>query len=66
MLSGLFHQKTDSHNALLLKNKIYIPKTLRKEIQKCKHMILHYPRIARTEKYIKFHSTWPRMRTGMD
>jgi hypothetical protein len=54
------------HFNILLNNKIYIPKVLRKEILKWYNTTLHHPGIVRTEKSIKFHSTWPGMRTDIE
>jgi hypothetical protein len=53
-----FTKRVDSHNVILLNNKIYIPKSLRKEILKFYHTTLHHPGIVRTEKSIKSHLTW--------
>jgi hypothetical protein len=44
-----FTKRVDSHNVILLDNKILIPKTLKKEILKWYHTTLHHPRIVRTE-----------------
>jgi hypothetical protein len=54
------------HFNILLNNKIYIPKVLRKEILKWYNTTLHHPGIVRTEKSIEFHSTWPGMRTDIE
>jgi hypothetical protein len=47
-----FTKRVDSHNVILLNNKIYIPKTLRKEILKWYHATLHHPGIVRTKKLL--------------
>jgi hypothetical protein len=59
------HQQKDT-TLILLNNKIYIPKTLRKEILKWYHMTLNHPGIVRTEKSIKSHLNWPGMRTDIE
>jgi hypothetical protein len=61
-----FTKRVDGYNIILLNNKIYIPKTLRKEILKCYHTTLHHPGIDRTEKSIKSHLNWPGMRTDIE
>jgi hypothetical protein len=61
-----FTKRVDGHNIILLNDKIYIPKTLRKEIIKWYHTALHHPGIVRTEKYIKSYLTWPGMRTDIE
>jgi hypothetical protein len=61
-----FTKRVDGHNVIFLNNKIYIPKTLRKEILKWYHTTLHHPGIVRTEKSIKSHLTWPGVRTDIE
>jgi hypothetical protein len=66
MSSGVFHKRMDGLNVILLNNKIYIPKTLRKENLKLYHTTLHHPGIFRTEKPIKSYLTWPGMRRDIE
>jgi hypothetical protein len=47
-----FTKRVDSHNIILLNNKIYIPKILRKEILKWYHTTLHHPGIVRTKNLL--------------
>ena len=47
-----FTKQADSHDFILLNNKIYIPRTLRKQTLKWCHTTLHHPGIIRTEKSI--------------
>jgi hypothetical protein len=61
-----FTKRVESRNVILLNNKIYIPKTLRKEILKWNHTTLHHPGIVRTENSIKSHLTWPGVRTDIE
>jgi Integrase zinc binding domain len=61
-----FTKQMDGHEITLLNNKIYIPRTLRKEILKWYHTALHHPLIIRTEKSIPSHFTWPDMRTDIE
>jgi hypothetical protein len=61
-----FTKRVESRNVILLNNKIYIPKTLRKEILKWYHTTLHHPGIVRTEKSVKSYLTWPGMRTDIE
>jgi hypothetical protein len=60
-----FTKRVDGHNLILLNNKIYIPKALRKEILKWYHTKFCHPGIVRTGKYIESHLTWPGMRTDI-
>jgi hypothetical protein len=61
-----FTKRVDGHNVIFLNNKIYIPKTFRKEILKWYHTTLHHPGIVRTKKSIKSHLTWLSMRTDIE
>jgi hypothetical protein len=61
-----FTKLVDIHKVILLNNKIYIPKTLRKEILRWYHRTLHHPGIFRTEKSMKSHLTLPGMRTNIE
>jgi Integrase zinc binding domain len=54
-----FSNTVDGHNVILFKNKIYIPKTLRKPILKSYHMALQHPGIQQTERTISSHLVLP-------
>jgi hypothetical protein len=61
-----FTRQVEDHNVILLNNKTYIPKTLKKEILKWYYTTLQHPGIVRTEKSIKSHLTWSGMRTDIE
>ena len=46
-------------SVLLLKDKIFIPKALRKNVLKWYHEMLRHPGIDRTERTIRQHLVWP-------
>jgi hypothetical protein len=47
-----FTKRVDGHNVILLNNKMYITKTLRKEILKWYHTTLHHLGIVRTKNLL--------------
>ena len=54
-----FTKAIDGTEVILFHKKIYIPKPLRKQVVQWYHNMLQHPGIARTERTIRQHLTWP-------